>query len=65
MKSVKRTLFDKLNAFQPDKEFVLGVISNVDNDEHYQRIIDFMDSGEDVTVENIIVLSVLLGNEVD
>lgn len=65
MESVKRNLFDKLKAFHPDKDFVLGVISNVDTDENYQHIIDFMDKGEDVTVENIIALSVLLDDVTD
>ena len=63
MESIKRKLFDKLKEFNPDRDFVLGVISNVDTDENYQHIIDFIDKGEDVTVENIIALSILLGKE--
>ena len=63
MESIKRKLFDKLKEFNPDRDFVLGVISNVDTDEHYQHIIDFIDKGEDVTVENIIALSILLDKE--
>lgn len=60
MKSIKRKLFDKLKEFYNDKDFVIGVISNVDTDENYQKIIDFIDGGEGVTVESIIALSVLL-----
>lgn len=60
MDSTKRKLFDKLKDFYPDKDFVIGVISNVDTAENYQKIIDFIDKGEDVTVESIIALSVLL-----
>lgn len=60
MKSVKRKLFDKLKDFYADRDFVLGVMSNVDTEENYQKIIDFMDADEDVTVENIIALSVIL-----
>lgn len=60
MKSIKRTLFDKLKEFHPDRDFVIGVISVAKTDENYQYIIDFMDKGEDVTVDNIIALSVLL-----
>ena len=59
-KSVKRELFDKLKKLYPDKEFVLGVISNVDTVENYQHIIDFIDKGENVTVESVLALSVLL-----
>lgn len=58
--SVKRKLFEKLKEFYPDRDFVVGVISNVDTDENYQKIIDFIDKGEDVSVESIIALSVLL-----
>ena len=32
-------------------------------DENYQHIIDFIDKGEDVTVENIMALSILLDKE--
>lgn len=60
MESTKKKLFDKLKEFHPDKDFVLGVISNVDTDENYQHIIDFMDRGEAVTTENILALSILL-----
>lgn len=60
MENIKRKLFDKLKEFSPDKDFVIGVISNVDTDENYQKIIEFIDKGEGVTVESIIALSVLL-----
>ena len=58
--SVKRKLFEKLKEIYPDRDFVVGVISNVDTDENYQKIIDFIDKGEDVSVESIIALSILL-----
>lgn len=60
VEGIKRKLFDKLKEFHNDKDFVLGVISNVDTNENYQRIIDFIDNGEDVSIESIIALSVLL-----
>lgn len=60
MKSIKRQLFEKLREFYNDRDFVLGVMSNVDTDENYQKIIDFIDAGESVSVESIIALSVLL-----
>lgn len=33
-------------------------MSNVIDDEHVQMIIDYMDYGEDVSVENIILMSI-------
>lgn len=59
MGSVKRQLFEKLREFHNDKDFVVGVMSIVDTEENYQRIIDFIDAGKNVTVENIIALAVL------
>jgi hypothetical protein len=60
MQSVKRQLFEKLKGFYPDRDFVLGTISNAKTEENYQQIIDFIDKGEGVTVESIIALSLLL-----
>ena len=62
-KEIKHKLFDKLKAFYPDKDFVVGVISNVKYDDDRQAIIDYMENGEDVSVENIILLSLHLKNE--
>lgn len=60
MENIKRKLFDKLKAIHPDKDFVLGVVSNAKTDDNYQAIIDFIDKGDEVTVDNIIALSILL-----
>ena len=62
METTKRKLFEKLRAFYNNRDFVLGVISCVETEESYQKILDFMDT-EDVSVEDIIALSVILGNE--
>lgn len=56
-KEMKRKLFDKLKAYYPDKDFVSGVISNVKNDIDRQAIMDYMDSGDDMSVENIILFA--------
>lgn len=62
-KKIKRKLFDKLKEFNPDKDFVGGVVSNTKHDEDMQKIIDYIDNDEDVTVENIILLSLHLKKE--
>ena len=62
MNDIKKLLFDKLKAFYPDKDFVGGVISIAGTPENYQKIIDFIDADEDVSVESIIALSVLLND---
>ena len=58
-------LFNKLKAFHNDRDFVLGVMCNAPNDEDMQTIINYMDNGEDVTIENRILLSLELGNNRD
>ncbi|MEE1517266.1 MAG: hypothetical protein UF228_06680 [Lachnospiraceae bacterium] len=62
-KTIKRTLFEKLRKYHNDKDFVGGVMSNVNYDEDRQIIIDFIDNDEDVSVENIILLSLHLSNK--
>ncbi len=59
----KRELFDKLKEFYADRDFVCGVVSNTQNDEDRQTIIDFIDNSENATVEEIILLSLHLKNE--
>lgn len=61
--SIKRKLFDVLKEFNPDKDFVGGVISNTKNDEDRQNIIDYIQNGDDVTAENVILLSLHLKQE--
>lgn len=54
---IKRQLFDTLKAYYPDKDFVGGVVSNTHTDTDRLAIIDYIENGEDVSVENIILMS--------
>jgi hypothetical protein len=60
---IKRELFNKLNDFYHDKDFVVGVMSNAKHDEDRKTILQFIENGEDVTIESIILLSLHLSNE--
>lgn len=60
MEEIKRELYIKLKKFNNDKDFVGGVISITKNDKERQAIIDFIDKGEDVTVEAITLLALHL-----
>lgn len=55
-------LFNKLKAFYNNKDFVLGVMCNAPNDEDRKTIIEYMEKEQDVTIENLILLSLELGN---
>lgn len=59
-KEIKRKLFDKLKDFYNDKDFVGGVISNTKTDEERQVIIDYIDKGENVTIDKITLLGLSL-----
>ncbi|MGN0165365.1 MAG: hypothetical protein ACI39R_04220 [Lachnospiraceae bacterium] len=56
-------MVDKLLHVWNDVEFVLGVISYLKNDDERQAIIDYINTGEDVTAENITLLSLHVANE--
>ena len=60
---IKRELFNKLNSFHHDKDFVIGVMSNAKHDEDRETILQFIENDDDVTIENIILLSLHLSNE--
>ena len=59
---IKRELFNKLKEFHPDKDFVAGVMSNAKHEDDRKAILQFMEGGEDVTVESIILLSLYLSS---
>ena len=58
-------LFNKLKTFNNNKDFVLGVMSNAPHYEDMKKIIEYMDNGQHVTIENLILLSLELGNNRD
>ena len=62
LSAVSQTFKDKLQSFYDDRDFIVGVMSNAKHEEDRKTIIDFMDNNE-VTVEDIILLSLELGNE--
>lgn len=45
-------LFKKLKTFNNNKDFVLGVMSNAPHYEDMKKIIEYMDNGQHVTIEN-------------
>lgn len=55
-------LFNKLKAFNNDKDFILGVMSNAPNDKDMEVILEFINNNENISVENIILLSLELGD---
>ncbi len=62
MENVKRRLFDKLKEFHPDKDFVVGVMSNAKHAEDQQAVVDFIENEKDASIEDVILLALHLRN---
>lgn len=61
MAKIRMELFEKLCSIYDDKDFVVGVMSNVVTDEDSQALINYIENGEDVSIESIILRSLELG----
>ena len=58
---VEKELVEKLRSIWNDKNFVIGVLSYLKNDEERRKLIEFIDSNDDVTSEQIDLLSLNIG----
>ncbi|MDD6275397.1 MAG: hypothetical protein PUB20_01020 [Clostridia bacterium] len=54
---VKNELIEKLKTISEDKDFLLSVINSVKSMNDRKAIIEYIDRGEEVTYENLILLS--------
>lgn len=53
----EKELAEKFRAIWNDKEFVIGVLSHLKDDEERGEIIEFIDSNDDVKSEDVVLLS--------
>lgn len=60
-----KALFEKLRAFCNNRDFVLGVMCNAPHEDDMKTILEYIEKGEDVTIESLILLSLELGNKRD
>ena len=56
-------LIEKLRAFSEDDDYILGTLAESPYDIDRQLIIDYIDYGEDVSYENVILFSLQVGIE--
>lgn len=63
MTELQKKLRDKLKTVSKDKDFILGALLDAETEEDQQVIIDYIDKGEDVNEQNVILLSVFLHNK--
>ena len=60
---LKKELIKKLKSISDDRDFILSVINSARHTDDRKAVIDFIDNGEDVTYENIILLALTLYEE--
>ena len=58
-------LIEKLRQFSTDDDYILGVLVDSEFDEDRQLIIDFIDRGQNVNYESVILFSLEVGQERD
>ena len=54
-------LIEKLRQFSTDDDYILGVLADSEFDEDRQLIIDFIDKGQNVNYESVILFSLEVG----
>lgn len=57
---LSKELIDKLKKISEDKEFIAGVLLDVENDEEKLTLLEYIRKGEDVNYSQIILNSLLL-----
>ena len=57
---VKEALREKLRKIYDSKDFVGGILCNASHPDDRRAILEFIEKGEEITTENLILLSVEL-----
>ncbi len=64
-----KQLMDMLKEIWYDRDFVCGTMSNAPNDAAWKKMIDYIQiakrRGEEVTSDDILALSIVLGKEIE
>ena len=60
---IAKELIEMLVDLSDDDEFVLGIMTDLETDDERKIVIDYINNGEDVTYENLILLSLHLNNK--
>ncbi|HAX84163.1 MAG TPA: hypothetical protein DCY15_06850 [Ruminococcaceae bacterium] len=60
---LSRKLVIEMKKFSEDKDFIAGVLLDVENDEDKAALLDFIKKGEDVNYEQIILNALWLSKQ--
>ena len=59
----EKKLVEKLRSLRNDKEYVLGVITNLEDDDERQFMLDYIDKNEDASPDDVLLLSLHIESE--
>lgn len=62
---LSKKLIDELKKISEDEEFIVGTLAEVYNDEDKKTLLEYIEKGEDVDYEQVILNSVWLGQQRD
>jgi hypothetical protein len=60
---IKNQLVNKLKTISEDREFILSVINSARHTDDRKAVIEYIDNGENVSYENVILLALTLYEE--
>lgn len=60
-----KKLIDELKKISEDEEFIVGTLADVYNDEDKKTLLEYIEKGEDVNYEQVILNSLWLGQQRD
>ena len=60
LEGTSEKLFSALRSLYNNRDFVVGAMSYARSDEDRKKLLDYIENGEDVTVESILLLALHL-----
>lgn len=65
LSKVTSALVERVRKIYDNEEFIIGIISSAYDERDRQKLIDFIDAGDDVSLETVAVLAMNLGDARD
>lgn len=65
LSKIGEELLNKLLMIKSSRDFIAGVMAPAKTDENWQIISEFIDGGEDVTEERLLLMAIALGETIE
>lgn len=63
LEGTSEKLFSALRALYNNRDFVVGAMSYARSDEDRKKLLDYIENGEDVTAESVLLLALHLSQK--